>query len=393
MFSLKMIKGAELAEGVRPELPLPEALTRFTIGRDPTNHWPIPDRTLAISARHCELVAAGSRVLLRDLSTNGTFVNGSSVRLTGEHVLKDGDRIELGPYTIAVQGLGAHADAARDVDVTVQIPASAHALAPKPAPTAPMALRGGDPAAMLAAGPPARVGLTEILRTAPPAEASDLAVTKIRLAPKAAPAPTVPAPLPTPAPVPPPAPGLASPTPIDPLIAQLAAAMGLPAEALGGRDPAQAVGQVGALARAAVGALRLLMEQQAQGRRQMGSRAHAVREVNPLRMAATPEAALRLLLAPGADVQATLQRAATELVAHQDRLTAAFRGAAARMAEEMAPAALEKALGQTDPAQLWALYTQLWQGLGLAPGQPWATGFAEAAALHLATAYDDLGKT
>ncbi len=412
MFSLTMTRGAELAEGVRTEVPLPEALSRFTIGRDPANHWPIPDRTLAISARHCELVAAGSRVLLRDLSTNGTFVNGSSTRLAGEHVLKDGDRIELGPYAIAVRGLGLHAGAARDADVTVHIAATAPSPPTNPAapamPTAPV--RGGDPAAMLAAGAPARVGLTEILRAAPPAEASDLAVTKIRLAPKAgpaapaaglgagtgvatpAPAPTLPIPLAATAPAA--LPPAATPVPADPLIAQLAAAMGLPLEALAGRDPAQAVAQVGALARAAVGALRLLMEQQAQSRRQLGSRApalHAAREVNPLRLAATPEAALRLLLAPGADVQAPLQRAATELVAHQDRLSAALRAATARIGQEMAPAALEQALGRTDPAQLWALYTQLWAGLGLAPGQPWEAGFVEAAALHLATAYDDLG--
>jgi type VI secretion system FHA domain protein len=399
MFTLKMTRGTELAEGVRAEMAMPEALTRFTIGRDPGNHWPIPDRTLAISARHCELVASGSRVLLRDLSTNGTFVNGSSTRLIGDHVLKDGDRIELGPYAIHVRGTGVHAGMVRDADVTVHIATTA----PPPAPPVAAPLRGGDPAAMLAAGAPARVGLTEILRAAPPAEASDLAVTKIRLAPKAGsagsaaapavPAPTLPVPLAATAPAPlPRAPSLA---PVDPLVAQLAAAMGLPADALAGRDAAQAVAQVGALARAAVGALRLLMEQQAQSRRQVGSRApalHAGREVNPLRLAATPEAALRLLLAPGADVQVPLQRAATELVAHQDRLSAAFRGAMARMGQEMAPAALEQALGGNDPEQLWALYTQVWAGLGLAPGQPWPIGFVEAAALHLATAYDDLGK-
>ena len=125
----------------------------------------------------------------------------------------------------------------------------------------------------------------------------------------------------------------------------------------------------------------------------MGSRAQAVRDVHPLRMADTPEAALRLLLAPGADVQATLQRAGAELAAHHDRLGAAFHGAAARLGAELEPAALQKAFGSADPAQQWALYGQLWQGMGLAPGQPWASGFAEAAALHLAAVYDELGKT
>ena len=168
MFTLKIVKGAELAEGVQAEMPLPESLTRFTVGRDPANPWPIPDKTLAISARHCEFVAAGSRVLLRDLSTNGTFVNGAAQRLLAEHVLKDGDRIELGPYTIEVQGHGVHAGTAgaRDADVTVHLPpAPAPVKAPSVESTTP--LRGGDPAAMLAAlgaAPPPKVGLTEILR-------------------------------------------------------------------------------------------------------------------------------------------------------------------------------------------------------------------------------------
>ncbi len=53
MFRLRIVKGAEHAEGVQAEARLPDVLTRFTVGRDPANHWPIPDRTLALSARHC----------------------------------------------------------------------------------------------------------------------------------------------------------------------------------------------------------------------------------------------------------------------------------------------------------------------------------------------------
>ena len=152
--------------------------------------------------------------------------------------------------------------------------------------------------------------------------------------------------------------------------------------------------------------LRQLLEQQAQGRRHIGSRAPAllaVRDVNPLRLAATPEAALRTLLAPGARPEVPLQRAATELAAHQDRVLAAFRAAAVQLGQEIAPEALEAALPTITPlgdnaaqqqarqARLWTLYTQLWQGMGLAPGQAWSTGFVEAAQLHLATAYDAPG--
>jgi predicted component of type VI protein secretion system len=276
-------------------------------------------------------------------------------------------------------------------------------------------LRGGDPAAMLGSAAPARPGLTEILRAAPPLADESQEVTKIRMAPKpaarderpgAAPAPA-PAPTPAPAPAavaPPPAPPQAAPPAAaaaapDAVLAQLAAGLGLPPEALAGHNPAQAAAQVATLARAAVVALRMLLEQQAQARRQIGSRAPAlgaVRELGTLRLAATPEAALQALLAPGADAAAPVQRAAEELAAHQARLLAAFRGAAGRLGEDIAPASLQAALGATaaaptgpQQAQLWALYTQVWQSLGLAPGQGWAQGFQEAALLHLAAAYDD----
>lgn len=452
MICLKLVKGGELAEGVRTEMQLSATTPRFVVGRDPSAHWLIPDRTLAISARHCEMVAAHGGMVLRDLSTNGTFVNGSPARLAGEHALQDGDRIELGPYTILVQS-GLPRPAAVPAKPAVA-PAPPPARSPSVEATTP--LRGGDPAAMLgsAAGASPRAGLTEILRAAAPVVDESLEVTKIRMAPKpaakadrpagATPMPTVAvpaqvqaavAPLPSPplaatsSAAPPAAAGAApaaaaagAPTAsaqaspnaaAQAELSNLASGLGLPADALAGHSPAQAAAQVAALARAGVVALRALLEQQALARRQIGSRAPAlgaVRELNTLRLAPTPEAALLALLAPGSDAAATLQRATDELAAHQARLLAAFRGAATRLGEEIAPNALQAALGAAAPAasqqaqpaeqaqqaqqaQLWALYTQIWQSLGLAPGQPWAQGFQEAALMHLAAVYDETSKT
>ena len=96
MYSFKLTQGAELAEGVVVDVRLPETFTRFSIGRDPSNQWSIPDRSLAISARHCEIASTPNGPALRDVSTNGTFVNGATTRLSGSHLLRDGDRIALG---------------------------------------------------------------------------------------------------------------------------------------------------------------------------------------------------------------------------------------------------------------------------------------------------------
>lgn len=67
-----------------------------SVGREPTNVICISDH--GVSSRHALLLRRGNRVLLRDLnSTNGTYVNGSRVI---EHVLQDGDRVELGQSTV-----------------------------------------------------------------------------------------------------------------------------------------------------------------------------------------------------------------------------------------------------------------------------------------------------
>ena len=67
-----------------------------TIGRDPNNGICISDH--GVSSKHAMLLRRAGRVMLRDLnSTNGTYVNGSRVL---EHVLQDGDRLELGQSTV-----------------------------------------------------------------------------------------------------------------------------------------------------------------------------------------------------------------------------------------------------------------------------------------------------
>lgn len=305
MFTLKIVKGSEHAEGVQAERVLPEPLGRFSVGRDPANAWPIPDRTLAISGRHFELLGAGQRVLLRDLSTNGTFVNGQPGRLAREHVLRDGDRIEMGPYVIEVQGSGLHAGTPEDVVTQLVPPSIPLPRTPSVEDTAP--LRGGDPAAMLAAGfgaAPVREGLTEILRAAAPVDAGDVDVTRIRVAPKAAAAPaSAPAAAPRASAVPAaPVTPVVPAAPADPVLAALAQGLGLPASALAGRSPAEAAAQVAALAAAAVAVLR-----------------EAAPPGDALGATPSTEAALQALLTLGSGAPALLQHCGRALRAAPGR--------------------------------------------------------------------------
>jgi pSer/pThr/pTyr-binding forkhead associated (FHA) protein len=79
---------------VLKEIPL--AKERTSIGRKPHNDIQIDN--LAISGEHAVIVAILNDAFLEDLnSTNGTYVNGQSVK---KHVLKDNDVVELGKYRI-----------------------------------------------------------------------------------------------------------------------------------------------------------------------------------------------------------------------------------------------------------------------------------------------------
>jgi predicted component of type VI protein secretion system len=65
----------------------------LTLGRDPSNDVEINDPQ--ISRQHARITRQGKMMVIEDLgSTNGTFANG--VRLTGPHVMANGDVIGLG---------------------------------------------------------------------------------------------------------------------------------------------------------------------------------------------------------------------------------------------------------------------------------------------------------
>ncbi|MCD6072847.1 MAG: hypothetical protein K0S42_3363, partial [Microvirga sp.] len=73
------------------------------IGRDQHLDWTLPDPTRAISGKHCEIRYRDGGYWLHDVSTNGTFLNGSDRRMQGPHRLRHADRVEIGHYIIGVE--------------------------------------------------------------------------------------------------------------------------------------------------------------------------------------------------------------------------------------------------------------------------------------------------
>jgi type VI secretion system protein ImpI len=72
------------------------------IGRDQHLDWTLPDPTRYISSKHCEVRYRDGGYWLYDVSTNGTFLNGSDGRLKAPHRLRHGDRLTIGQYIVAV---------------------------------------------------------------------------------------------------------------------------------------------------------------------------------------------------------------------------------------------------------------------------------------------------
>jgi type VI secretion system protein ImpI len=104
------------------------------IGRDQHLDWTLPDPSRFISGKHCEVHYRNNAYWLHDVSTNGTFLNGSDQRMRSPHELKNGDRLVIGQYIVGVSLDG-------DSRLTSQANAAGQA---SPQPVAYPELWGGD---------------------------------------------------------------------------------------------------------------------------------------------------------------------------------------------------------------------------------------------------------
>lgn len=118
------------------------------IGRSPTCDWSLPDPRNYISSRHCEVVFQGDHYELKDISTNGTFLNGCPDRMPPVWRIGHGDVFAIGQYEVVAQ-LSGEAAAAVEREAEAQAAAqqsnwsgwdaqaaSAGAAAPPPPPSA-----------------------------------------------------------------------------------------------------------------------------------------------------------------------------------------------------------------------------------------------------------------
>lgn len=114
-----------LQEGVAGEQRIDADLA--VLGRSRNCDWHLPDPGNVVSSRHCEVRREGDGWLIKDISTNGTYLNGAPERLAGEHRVAEGDVIRIGPYELI-------ASFAAPDEKTAFTPAPAAAPTPSPAP-------------------------------------------------------------------------------------------------------------------------------------------------------------------------------------------------------------------------------------------------------------------
>ncbi len=149
---------------------IPLSKERTTIGRKPQNDIQIDN--LAISGEHAVVITILNDSFLEDLgSTNGTFVNGQSVK---KHFLKNGDTIELGKYRLKYVSELPQQTSSADFEKTMILrPGAAHKPATEPSAAAPADVHA--PAAASAA-PAAASPAVPVATPAAPAAVSSAAV-------------------------------------------------------------------------------------------------------------------------------------------------------------------------------------------------------------------------
>lgn len=423
------------------------------IGRDQHLDWCLPDPTRAISGRHCEVRFRDGAYWLRDVSTNGTYVNGSSQRVQSPYRLQQGDRLEIGHYIIAVaiddaagaeplpptvQDAAADAGSLWSANVEAAPPIPRRDLLP---PNRHRPVHDGfiDWAADIpapASPPPSVAPLSP-----PPAPAGDDFAWAPYQAPPAAPEPP-PVAIPTPrrpltAELPPgdpwsdapaqPAAPIAPPPPLEPppfaappppamapggmpaisaaeFVQRFAKGAGLSTNDLAWQDPGAFAEQLGGLMRLVAVELKQLLAARAESKRIARSANQTMiqaQDNNPLKFSPTVDDALQLIFGKPKSGYLSAQKAFDEsfkdLKAHQIKTYSAMQHALRMLVEDLDPQAIAESMAQDRglDSLLGSRKAKMWDAYVArwdAKTAPYEDGLVDAFMLYFAECYDRGGK-
>jgi type VI secretion system protein ImpI len=416
------------------------------IGRDQHLDWALPDPTRSISGRHCEIRFRDNAYWLRDISTNGTYVNGASQRVQSPYRLQHGDRLEIGHYIIAVTiddagrqeagdpaapayapqpealwsstGEEAPPSPRRDfmppgkhspvhagfIDWAADIPTpSAEPVAPTPQP--PQAPPRADDFAWAPHRPPPAVPVEPVAPIPTPRrpQASDPSAPSPWDEPAPSPAPSyreAPAQSQPPAPPPQTMPAISAAE----FVQRFAKGAGLSPQALAWQDPGAFAEQLGGLMRLVAVELKLLLAARAESKRIARSANQTMiqaQDNNPLKFSPTVDDALQLIFGQPKsgylDAQRAFDESFRDLKAHQIKTYSAMQHALRMLVEDLDPQAIAESTAQdrglealigSRKARMWDAYVARWD----AKTAPYEDGLVDAFMLYFAECYDRGGK-
>jgi type VI secretion system protein ImpI len=363
------------------------------LGRDSHLDWTLPDPSRSVSGKHCEIRYRDGGYWVHDVSTNGTFVNGAEYRLDAPHRLRDGDRLSVGPYIIAVaveegrklSSVASAAEASMDAGAANVWGPIGGAAAPEigakrratPSRDAPpdfldfaSFLEAPKPDASL--GSRSEDDWLNAARPASPPPPSDQDGPEPRIPTPTRPAIVDPPPR-RPLPREPQAGGVPRPEVLD----RIARAAGVPSEVFTSRNPDELADEIGAVLRLMAENLGQMLASRAESKTLMRSSSRTmIRAVenNPLKFAGSPSEALGIMFGPRTrnylDARATIERSFGDLKTHQILTFSAMQGALDALFEDLAPERIghsvepEKGIGaliSSRKAKLWDIYVERWR--------------------------------
>ncbi|MCQ0969179.1 type VI secretion system-associated FHA domain protein TagH (plasmid) [Paracoccus sp. TK19116] len=331
-------------------------------GRSRAMDWVLPDASRHISGHHFDVYHDARGWWLRDVSTNGTFLQGQRYRMDGPHPLQDGDRFQVGQYLIvALFGQGGAAsggDGEAHRISSDSLPDRSHA--PR-VDDDPWAIGGGfEPVEPLPARP---------LR---PMDdfASDFIPTG---APRPSPAAVQPAPQAgssareTTGVKPP-----SQPTPDADFVRAFCKGVGLPPELYGDVDASALATALGRTMHSVVQQIMMALQDRAAAKQfaRTGERTmRAATDNNPLKFLPDPAQAVEALFLKPRDGFMTapdgLDEALRDLRLHQAALFAALQPALGALLSDLSPEGIEadadtRRLGGNRKAKAWELFVERW---------------------------------
>lgn len=408
----------------------------FELGRDPAMDWTLPDPNRFVSSCHAEVRYENGGYWLYDVSTNGTFVNGGSMRVKSPYALQHGDKLQIGHYLVVAQvdqvAAAAAPPAAPAMPASPEPSAFGAAPSPAPAPAAPAS--GGDIWSIGGGAPPAsgdfrdrtpgdnlsdfgdqHIDLPSFgapppaappVSTPPAQEASPFGARprrnrcrRSRRPPRSAPPPrrqrpSRPRRQPAPS-APPPAKGAVADA--SGLLAAIADGAGIDPKVFEGPDPGAVAHEIGKALRIMVGELAGLLKARAATKQSLrsGSRTMIGADANnPLKFMPSAEDQLEVMFGAGRQGYMrgaeTVQNSFNDIKMHQYAVHAALQPALARLLEDMAPEAVEAKVeggrfGGKD-ARAWQLYVERWD----AKTHPYDNGMLDVFLAYFSDAYDDV---